>query len=313
MEIRICPRNDGNFVPEMVNSRCPNPLRVGPLVTISSFLRVSIAILVLATSACSSFAGRLADDLNDAIQAQNDLSTVRDGAPAYLLMIDGLIEGDPKNVGLLLTGARLYGAYATAFVEDPERNRRLSERALDYARRALCIKEKKLCAATSGSYEEFVAELDQVNKRSLEVLYVYVSAWAGWLQAHSDDWEAIAELPKIRAGMLKVIALQDDYENGAPHVYMGVIETLLPPALGGKPEVARGHFETAIEQSQGKNLMVKVLFARHYARLVFDRELHDELLYSVVDSKRDEPGYTLVNTLARSQASELLATADEYF
>lgn len=281
--------------------------------TSSGFFRLSVAILVLATGACTSFAARMADDLNDAIQAQNDLSTVRDGAPAYLLMVDGLIEGYPNSVTLLLTGARLYGAYASAFVEEPQRNRRLSDRALDYARRALCIKEKQLCLATNGSYEDFVAALAQVKKNSLEVLYVFVSAWAGWLQAHSDDWVAIAELPKIRAGMLKVIALQDDYENGAPHAYMGVIETLLPPALGGKPEVGRKHFETAIEQSQGKNLMVKVLFARHYARLVFDRDLHDELLYSVINTKPEEPGYTLVNTLAQSQASELLATADEYF
>lgn len=279
----------------------------------SDFSRVLVAVLVLVTGACTSYATVLAKNLSDAIQAQNDLTTVRDGAPAYLLMIDGLIEGDPDNVALLLTGARLYGAYAAAFVQEPERGRRLSDRALKYAQRALCLEEKRLCLATSGPYDEFILALEQVNDASLEVLYVFMSAWAGWLQAHSDDWEAIAELPKIRAGLLKVIALQYDYENGAPHVYMGVIETLLPPALGGKPEVARKHFEAAIEQSQGKNLMVKVLFARHYARLVFDRELHDELLLNVVDSEPNEPGYTLVNTLAQSQASELLATADEYF
>ncbi len=297
----------------MVNSRSFTLWRSGFLATSNGFLRLLVAILVLVTGACSSFASRLADDLSGAIQAQDDLATVRDGAPAYLLMVDGLIEGYPKSVTLLMAGARMYGSYASAFVEEPKRARRLSERALHYARRALCIEEKRLCLASSEPYEQFVAELEKLSVSSVEVLYMFVSAWAAWLQTHSDDWEAIAELPKIRAGMLKVIALQDDYENGEPHVYMGVIETLLPPALGGKPEVARAHFETAIEQSQGKNLMVKVLFARHYARLVFDRELHDELLQSVVASDLYDPSYTLVNTLARSQANELLATADDYF
>ena len=40
--------------------------------------------------------------------SRNDLATVRDGEPAYLLMIDGFIIKDPDNTDLLLAGARLY-------------------------------------------------------------------------------------------------------------------------------------------------------------------------------------------------------------
>ena len=59
--------------------------------------------------------------------------------------------------------------------------------------------------------------------------------------------------------------------------------------------------------------MVKVLFARSYARLVFDRPLHDRLLTEVIDADPEAPGLTLSNTIARSQARNLLADADEYF
>ena len=38
----------------------------------------------------------------------------------------------------------------------------------------------------------------------------------------------------------------------------------------------------AVEISGGRNLMAKVLFARHYARLVFDQGLHDRLLGEVL-------------------------------
>ena len=62
---------------------------------------------------------RLADNLSAAVLNQNDPETVRQGAPAYLLLVDSLIEGDPENSAMLQTGARLYVAYATAFVEDP--------------------------------------------------------------------------------------------------------------------------------------------------------------------------------------------------
>ena len=61
---------------------------------------------------------------------------------------------------------------------------------------------------------------------------------------------------------------------------MGVFETLLPPPwavdLNG-----RKHFERALAISNERNLIVKVMLADQYARLMFDRELHDQLLQEV--------------------------------
>ena len=65
--------------------------------------------------------------------------------------------------------------------------------------------------------------------------------------------------------------------------------------------------------SEGRNLMIKVLYARSYARLVFDRPLHDRLLGEVLAADPEMPGLVLTNTLARQEASELLAGADDYF
>jgi len=45
--------------------------------------------------------------------------------------------------------------------------------------------------------------------------------------------------------------------------------------------------------------MVKVEYARRYARLVFDRPLHDRLLNEVLQAPASEPGLTLNNTLAQ--------------
>ena len=59
--------------------------------------------------------------------------------------------------------------------------------------------------------------------------------------------------------------------------------------------------------------MAKVLYARQYARLVFDRELHDRLLDEVVEADPEAPGLTLGNTLAQDEARGLLTDADEYF
>ena len=96
-------------------------------------------------------------------------------------------------------------------------------------------------------------------------------------------------------------------------MYLGVIKSLLPAALGGKPEQARAHFERARELSGGKNLMVDVLMAKHYARNVYDQELHDELLTAVQDADSKYAGYTLINTLAKLEADQLLAESADFF
>ena len=90
--------------------------------------------------AASSATTRLAQDVSAAVLDQEDPLIVRDGGPAYLIAIDGLIQGDPNNQTLLLAGARLYSAYASAFVAEPARAQRLTLRAKDYGQRALCAR-----------------------------------------------------------------------------------------------------------------------------------------------------------------------------
>jgi hypothetical protein len=273
--------------------------------------------LLLVLAGCAALmrpaSNRFAENLTSSILDQNDVETVRDGAPAYLLAVDGLIEGDPGNAALLLTGARLYGAYASAFVEDEARARRMWDRALGYARRALCSESSKQCDALERPFDDFVLSLEVVDRSDVPALYGFGAAWAGWVQAHSEDWGAVAEVPKIEALMRRVVDLDESYDHGGAHLYLGVLLTQRPASLGGQPEQGREHFERAIALSQGRNLMAKVLYARYYARLVFDRPLHDRLLREVLAADPQAPGLTLSNTLARGEARGLLDEADEYF
>ena len=273
--------------------------------------------LLLVLAGCAALmrpaSSRFAENLTSSILDQNDVETVRDGAPAYLLAVDGLIEGDPGNAALLLTGARLYGAYASAFVEDEARAQRLWDRALGYARRALCSENSKQCGALERPFDDFVLSLEAVDRSDVPALYGFGAAWAGWVQAHSEEWGAVAEVPKIEALMRRVVDLDEPYDHGGAHLYLGVLLTQRPASLGGQPEQGREHFERAIALSQGRNLMAKVFYARSYARLVFDRPLHDRLLREVLAADPQAPGLTLSNTLAREEARDLLDEADEYF
>jgi hypothetical protein len=280
--------------------------------------QLSLICLVLSLTACpgramNAAAKSVAEGLNRAIVNQNDIVTVRDGLPTYLLVVDGLIESNPENVDLLMAGARLYSLYASSFVPDPVRAKRLATRGHQYGQRLLCMELDDLCDEMAESFDAFKAELAAVGDKQIPVLYTAAGAWASQIQTHSDDWNAIAELPKVQAMMEHVVRLNEQHDHGNAHLYLGVLATQLPPDLGGRPENGRQHFERAIALSEGQNLIAKVLYARHYARLVFDRELHDRLLGEVMSAPAEVDGLTLSNMLAKQEAERLLATADDYF
>ncbi len=273
-----------------------------------------LMLALLTLSGCTSMVtNNLGNNLSEAIMNQDDLQTVEAGAPAYLILIDSLIAGNPDDRQMLLAGSRLYSAYASVFVEDQERSQRMAKRALDYSQRALCARQATVCAQLDGPYQKYLPALQQVGKRDVELIYTHALAWALWTQSHSNDWNAIANLPKIEAMFERVTQLEPHYREGEPWLYLGIIRTLLPPAMGGRPEEGRKAFEQAIALSEGENLMAKVEYARRYARMTFDQPLHDRLLQEVLDAPLESPGRTLTNRLAKQEAQKLLDAAANYF
>lgn len=279
----------------------------------TSLVVISLIFLTGCASLMRPAADRMAEKVASAFLNQNDPATVREAAPAYLIMIDSLISDAPENAELLMTGARLYAIYASAFVEDKARAVRLMDKAMRYAETSICLRSSPLCKTISVPYQEFIVRLEEVDKKQLAATYGFSQVWSGWMQLKSDDWAVVADVPKLIATYEHLLGLQDDYDRGGIHLYLGILHTLLPPAVGGKTQLAREHFETAIAQSQNQNLMIKVRYAKHYARLVFDRGLHDRLLQEVMSADPDIPDLVLTNRLAQEEAKDLLSTAEDYF
>lgn len=279
--------------------------------------RFGFALVLIALGGCATVVNRasqqLAGSLTAGILEQDDVATAREGIPAWLLLVDGLIQGDPQNADMLVAGSRLYAAYAGGFVDDPERAPRLSARSFDYARRATCIRLPPLCKQIDQPFEGFQTEVAKAGKNDVGVLYTLASAWAGRVQSNSADWKSIADIPKVQALFERVVALDPNHERGEPYMYLGVLATLRPASLGGKPDEGKADFEKALALSDGKNQMVRVLYAEHYARLVFDKDLHDKLLNEVIAADPHAPGLTLINTLARQRAKKLLESGKDFF
>ena len=284
-----------------------------------SHLPVLLLLLLIGfgSSGCSRIVSRATDGFAGALSAgilnQDDLQTVRDGAPAYLLLVDGFIAENPDNESLLLAGADLYSSYAGSFVEDTTRALRLSTRAKFYGERALCLRSDELCVGFTRPHSEFLLALQSADTDDLRALYGFAASWTTWIRADPSDWNAVAEIPKVESAMERVVELDPQFGDGWPQLYLGSLRTLLPPAFGGKPEEGRAAFELAMKHSNGRNLMVHVLFAENYARLVFDQGLHDDLLRQALSAEVKEPGLTLINTLAKERAAKLLAQSPDYF
>ena len=285
---------------------------------VMGWMRVGMcAAAMLVMAGCSAVASRagagLSRDLTRGILEQNDPETVADGLPAYLLLLDGMISGSPEDPPLLIAGSKLYGAYAGSFVAEPERRIRLALKSESYARRATCLRERELCDALDGPYDRFESAVQGLDPKSMDVAYTLAIAWAGVIQADPGDMDRIAALPRVQLLLEKVVAVAPDTDGGAAWMYLGVMGSLRPESLGGKPAEGKAAFESAIERSGGKNLMAKTLYAEYYARLMFDQELHDRLLHEVIDSPPDAPGLTLGNVLAQKRAAELLVSGKDYF
>ncbi|MYD96619.1 MAG: hypothetical protein F4X98_04420 [Gammaproteobacteria bacterium] len=271
------------------------------------------AILSGCAAIIGSVTGGIASDLSDAILDSDDPATVRDGAPAYLIMLDALLRRSGENADLLRAGASLNGAYATAFVADDSRRRAFATKAFDFALRATCLDIAWTCEVRTLSFPDLERHTLTLEREDVPAAYALATAWAGWIQAHSDDWNAVADLARIKPILARVVELDEAYDHGGPRLYMGVFETLLPPSSGGRPEVGREHFERVLELTGGRHLMAKVFYAESYARMIFDRELHDRLLTEVLSADPQAPGLTLMNTIAQEQASALMESADDYF
>jgi hypothetical protein len=274
-------------------------------------------IVMLSITSCGQLVANakkdFAQDLSDTILEFDDPETIKRGVPAYLILMSSMIKGDPDNPDLLESGAQLYGAYASSFTDTEASKKALANRAFRYASRAICIRDENFCDVKTISYFEFKKRLDSVEKVQAESLFIFVSSWAGYIEANSSDWNAIAELPKVKAGIQCVLEVDETVSNGNAHLYMAVMESLLPATLGGKPELAKEHFDRAIELSKGQNLMAKVLYAEKYARMNFDRKLHDKLLQEVIESDVGLSEQTLINTIAKQKAEELLLDGEDYF
>ncbi len=110
------------------------------------------------------------------------------------------------------------------------------------------------------------------------------------------------------------MAIDSGFFHAGPLLALGMLESALPKALGGRPKRAQELFTQAVEQTQGQFLLAKVLLARSVAVALGERPSFEQTLRDVIDyNVQDAPELGLANRIAQRRAARYLAQADDLF
>ena len=275
---------------------------------------LALAFLMLSSGCTSMFVNPLLDPLALSLQKQTDLQLLQDGAPSLLLILDGLIAGDPDNERLLMTATKAYGAYATVLYEDGhvERAVNMSIKAKEYGINLL----KQLPGLeniTTAALTEIDGSLNKVSSGNAGYLFWGTYGWAIWIQYQEGAPAAMADLPVVEQIMLRVVELDESYYYRGAHIFLGSYYGSRPRMFGGKPETSRQHFERALVLNNRKFLPTHVAYAETYARTMFDRELFLELLTEIIEQPLTDSDMASSNKLAKVKAKKLIAQIDDFF
>ena len=257
----------------------------------------------------------VAMELSDGFMRQTDVELVREGAPAFLLMLDALAEAHPDRPAVLIAAAEAQMAYAMGFLDKAQKERAKSMflKAKTYGLRALSSRSRKFAQAQKGSYEDFVHALGHFRKKDADALLATATSWVMWIIASSDSPAALGDMPKVLAMMERVKELDPRIRQGGVDLFYGIYYTVLPLGGGRDLAKARRHFERSIAVAGPDYLLNRVTFAEYYARYAFDQELFERTLRNVLAAEPAVPEFTLMNAVAQARARALLAQMDDLF
>jgi len=254
----------------------------------------------------------LFEGMIDQVQQGDDVRLLREGLPALLILLDGLLAETPDNRPLLVLASQANMAFALGFIEqeDPERAGRIYRKGREYGLRALKQNRKFARALEAG--ERYPEAVRLLTRKDLPALFWTANNWAAWMNLNLRDTRAIFDQPTILALMRRALELDETYYYGGPHLFFASYYANLPPIMGGSAEKSRKAFEEVARISGGRFLMADVFFAQYYAPLILDRELFESTLRKVLDTPPDiDPDIRVMNELAKERARRLLDGVDD--
>jgi hypothetical protein len=256
-------------------------------------------------------------DLTTAMNKNTDVEMLRKAMPVYLEQMDGFILSAPEeNEALLLRAAEANYLYASSYVEDSDTKRasllylKARKYTLDELRRYRIFDQ----AFTMTTPEFYKALYEGLDIKDLPFIYWTAINWAAWISINADKPEAQEDMPKVEAMLKYVLDLDESYREGTAHAWLGTLYACRPKSAGGNPRTAKEQFDKAFILSGNSLFSVHVLYAKHYARQIQDKELFKKTLEKIAASPVGYyPDKAFVNEAAKMRARGLLENIDKFF
>lgn len=192
----------------------------------------------------------------------------REAAPGLLATLDGLVATSPGNADLQLLKAELSAGFAFAFLEqeDPDWARELYRKARAAAAAALAEEDDDLAAALEASDPAAIGPaLADADEDCLPALFWWGFARGAEINLDRGDPKALADLARVDPVMEWVLARDERFYNGGPHLYFALRRAALSPSMGGDPVEAARQFDAVDRLTGGKMLMARLLRAQYLA------------------------------------------------
>jgi TRAP transporter T-component len=306
----------------------------------TALLPVLVATVLPAAAACDlgkltvNTTSKVLERAQPAMRQEADYELAARSLPATLKTIEGFHLVDPDNRRLKALLAEGYCQYATGFVEDEweaaELDKRFDEaeyhsqratkmflRCMGYGLELLGGDWDKAIAGDVDAFRKRVAGADADQRDGM--LWTAIGL-AGAINQNKDDIALISHLPKARALLERVVALDDVASDGdpaaraLPHIALASMAVAMSKALGGNPQLGARHFRRAMELTKKKFLLVQVFYARRYAVAVQNRELFHKSLVEVLQTDPAVwPDQRLANEIAHRKARRYLKREKEWF
>jgi len=274
-----------------------------------NIILISILSIIILSFSCTS----LIKGLTDSLYQQKDAELVKDGAPSYLLLVEGLIKSNPKNRDNLKLGIQLFSAYSGAFIKDQERNNIFNEKTKEWAI-SLLNTYPNFKKSRNSDFEIYEKEINKFSKKDIDYVFWAANAWIMWIISNTENLEALLDLPKARAIIDRIYLLDSSYYYGAPHLFYGIFYSFLPEVYGGDLKKSEKEFDEALKYSGDMFLLTKVSYAQYYLKAKNDKNKFKQILEEIINADIDKyPEQRLMNILAKKQAKELLDNINNFF
>lgn len=228
------------------------------------------------------------------IEAEGNWEQFKNGVPANLTLIDGLLAVRPSDENLLMAAIKGNAGYAfgvaeTLYLDDKLQDKSTSPykeqaiahytKAFEYGLRYLDANDlsfediKKAMKAKKGIPGLLENQLSG-SQVDLEAILFAAQALGGLINLQRDNLQLVSLLPVVKGMFDWVCELEPGIAHGTCQIFYGTYEAGRPAMLGGNPEKGKEIFEKLIAENPN-NWLARTAFLEYYSIPQYDEDVYN--------------------------------------